>query len=98
MQGRRGGGGDRKRAGEEERGGDRLRHVRAHGCGLRAYEDYRRAVVEEVGGATEGEALSVVSSPKSSKKLTAWRGERRWGRRRNSPWMRSEVDMAGRTS
>ena len=30
------------------------RHVRAHGCGLRACEAYGRAVVEEVRGATEG--------------------------------------------
>ena len=32
------------------------RHVRAHGCGLRACEAYGRAVVEEVRGATEGES------------------------------------------
>ena len=60
MQGRRGGGGDRTRAGEEERGGTGWcvgRHVRAHGCGLRACEAYGRAVVEEVRGATEGERI-----------------------------------------
>ena len=33
------------------------RHVRAHGCGLRACEAYGRAVVEEVRGATEGERI-----------------------------------------
>jgi len=33
------------------------RHVRAHGCGLRACEAYGRAVVEEVRGAAEGERI-----------------------------------------
>ena len=33
------------------------RHVRAHGCGLRACEAYDRAVVEEVRGAMEGERI-----------------------------------------
>ena len=33
------------------------RHVRAHGCGLRACEAYGRAVVEEIRGATEGERI-----------------------------------------
>ena len=38
-------------------------------------------------------ALSLGSSPKSSKNLTAWRWERMHRRRRNSPWMRPEVDV-----
>ena len=33
------------------------RHMRAHGSGLRAFEAYGRAVVEEVRGATEGERI-----------------------------------------
>ena len=33
------------------------RHVRAHGCGLRACEAYGRAVVEQIRGATEGERI-----------------------------------------
>ncbi len=33
------------------------RHVRAHGCGLRACEAYGRAVVKEIRGATEGERI-----------------------------------------
>ena len=33
------------------------RHVRVHGCGLRACEAYGRAVLEEVRGATEGERI-----------------------------------------
>ena len=33
------------------------RHVRVHGCGLRACEAYGRAVVKEVRGATEGERI-----------------------------------------
>ena len=33
------------------------RHMRAHGCGLRACEAYGRVVVEEVRGATEGEHI-----------------------------------------
>ena len=54
------------------------RHVRAHGCGLRACEAYGRAVVEEVRGATEGERIVSGLFPEelSSKKLIAWRWER----------------------
>ena len=58
------------RGGEEEEGIVRVRGrrsagapdgvgrlVRAHGCGLRACEDYGRAVVEEIRGTTEGQRI-----------------------------------------
>ena len=101
VRGRREGGRDRPRAGRRsaEAPDGVGRHMRAHGGGLRACEAYGRAVVEEVRGATKGERIvsGPSKSPKSSKKLTAWRWERTWSRRRNSPWMQPEVDMmAGR--
>ena len=56
---RREGGGDRTRAGKEERGGDGL-CGEPHACTWRwlaACEAYGRAVLEEVRGATEGERI-----------------------------------------